>query len=141
MGFVLIAFIRQREMRPCFPVNHHIPFSHLTRRRKFFPTRSGSIPLIQNRTRASTRERCHCMKEAAGRFEPVISPVVVDAEASHDYTFHENETPTLTRTRTGQFGHWCGTKGRWLSLAKLDAVQGHSLVRHQGAVALLQSWL
>jgi site-specific DNA-cytosine methylase len=56
---------------------------------------------------------------------PFKLPVVVDYKASERFSTHRlNESPTLTRTRAGQFGYWCSTKGASLTLSEMASLQG-----------------
>lgn len=57
---------------------------------------------------------------------PFLTPVVVDAKASPGFSScRTGEFPTLTKTRSSQFGYWVSTKGGWVSLAELAALQGY----------------
>ena len=57
---------------------------------------------------------------------PFLTPVVVDARSSARFSSSRTgEFPTLTKTRSSQFGYWVSTKGGWVSLAELAALQGY----------------
>ena len=57
---------------------------------------------------------------------PFLVPVVIDAKASERFASHHvNESPALTKTRAGQFGYWISTKGGWMSLGEMAAMQGY----------------
>jgi len=58
---------------------------------------------------------------------PFKVPVVIDFKSSERFASHRvEETPTLTRTRAGQFGYWCSTKGAPLDLVEMAMLQGFS---------------
>jgi site-specific DNA-cytosine methylase len=58
---------------------------------------------------------------------PFKVPVVIDFKSSERFASHRvDETPTLTRTRAGQFGYWCSTKGAPLDLVEMAMLQGFS---------------
>ena len=56
---------------------------------------------------------------------PFVVPVVVDFKASPKFSsWRPHESMTLTRTRCGQFGYWCSTKGAPLDVSDLCRLQG-----------------
>ena len=57
---------------------------------------------------------------------PFLVPVVIDAKASARFSTHRvNESPALTKTRANQFGYWISTKGGWMTLGEMAAMQGY----------------
>jgi DNA-cytosine methyltransferase len=56
---------------------------------------------------------------------PFIIPVVIDYKSSEQYaSYMVGRCPTLTRTRSSQFGYWCSVKGGPLDVDEMAKLQG-----------------
>ena len=56
---------------------------------------------------------------------PFTFPVVIDAKSSEGFSsWQKGICPTLTKTRSAGFGYWASTKGGYLDLDEMAALQG-----------------
>ena len=98
------------------------------------PLRSIAEPLPQGQWQALPPEgnkRRHknvvsAYTEAASKgINPFETPIVVDMGVSERFaSFGVDFCPCLTRSRAGDFGYWCSTKGGPLSIADMCRLQG-----------------
>ena len=94
---------------------------------------SSIIKIVPNAQWKATPENANqkanvlaaCEKIAARGVNPFLSTVIIDAGASAAFSgWAQDICPCLTRSRCGNFGYWCTSKGAHLDVHEMMMLQG-----------------
>ena len=91
----------------------------------------GEFKLVPDNTEGNglgTKNVMAAISKCAPVINPFEAPVIVDFKASAGFSTHRiGECPSLTKTRAGNFGYWCTSKGGPLTAEEMIQVQGFKL--------------